>query len=102
MKYVPHQYQQYATQRIIDTPYIALLLEMGLGKTVSTLTAIDLLLNDYFDAGRVLVIAPLRVADDTWAREIENGIIFGTCESRKSWAASRRAEELSGRMPISM
>lgn len=40
-------------------------------KTVSTLTAIDLLLNDYFDAGRVLVIAPLRVADDTWAREVE-------------------------------
>lgn len=71
MKYVPHQYQQYATQRILDTPYIALLLEMGLGKTVSTLTAIDLLLNDYFDAGRVLVIAPLRVADDTWVREIE-------------------------------
>lgn len=71
MKYKPHQYQEYATQRILDTPYIALLLEMGLGKTVSTLTAIDLLLNDYFDAGRVLVIAPLRVADDTWAREIE-------------------------------
>jgi len=38
---------------------------------VSTLTAIDLLLNDYFDAIRVLVIAPLRVADDTWARETE-------------------------------
>ncbi|OIJ17087.1 DEAD/DEAH box helicase [Anaerobacillus alkalilacustris] len=71
MKYKPHQYQEYATQRIIDTPAIALLLEMGLGKTVSTLTAVDLLLNDYFEAGRVLVIAPLRVADDTWAREIE-------------------------------
>lgn len=71
MKYKPHQYQEYATQRILDTKYIALLLEMGLGKTVSTLTAIDLLLNDYFDASRVLVIAPLRVADDTWAREVE-------------------------------
>jgi SNF2 family DNA or RNA helicase len=71
VKYKPHQYQEYATQRILDTNYIALLLEMGLGKTVSTLTAIDLLLNDYFDAGRVLVIAPLRVADDTWAREVE-------------------------------
>ncbi|MCM3141318.1 DEAD/DEAH box helicase [Brevibacillus sp. MER 51] len=71
MKYKPHQYQDYATQRILDTPFIALLLEMGLGKTVSTLTAIDLLLNDYFEAGRVLVIAPLRVADDTWAREVE-------------------------------
>ncbi|QCT03307.1 SNF2-related protein [Paenibacillus algicola] len=71
MKFIPHQYQDYATKRILDTPYIALLLEMGLGKTVSTLTAMDLLLNDYFDAGRVLVIAPLRVAEDTWAREIE-------------------------------
>ena len=71
MKFIPHQYQEYATQRILDTNYIALLLEMGLGKTVSTLTAIDLLLNDYFDALKVLVIAPLRVADDTWAREVE-------------------------------
>ncbi len=71
MKFKPHQYQEYATKRILDTPYIALLLEMGLGKTVSTLTAIDLLLNDYFDAAKVLVIAPLRVAEDTWAREIE-------------------------------
>lgn len=71
MKYNPHQYQDYATGRILDTNYIALLLEMGLGKTVSTLTAIDLLLNDYYDATRVLVIAPLRVADDTWAREAE-------------------------------
>ena len=68
MEYKPHAYQAYATQRILDTPYIVLLLEMGLGKTVSTLTAIDLLLNDYFDADRVLVIAPLRVADDTWSR----------------------------------
>lgn len=71
MKFIPHKYQEYAIERILDTNYIALLLEMGLGKTVSTLTAIDILLNDYFDAGRVLVIAPLRVADDTWAREVE-------------------------------
>lgn len=71
MKYKPHKYQDYATQRILDTPYIALLMEMGLGKTVSTLTAIDLLLNDYFEANRVLVIAPLRVAEDTWSREVE-------------------------------
>lgn len=71
MKYKPHQYQEYATQRIIETPYIALFLEMGLGKTVSTLTAIDLLLHDYFDIDKVLVIAPLRVAEDTWSREVE-------------------------------
>lgn len=71
MKFIPHEYQAHAIERIINTPYIALLLEMGLGKTVSTLTAIDLLLHDYFEVERVLVIAPLRVADDTWAREIE-------------------------------
>lgn len=71
MKYKPHKYQEYATQRILDTPFIGLLLEMGLGKTVSTLTAIDLLLNDYFEVSRVLVIAPLRVAEDTWPREVE-------------------------------
>lgn len=70
MKFTPHQYQAYATQRILETPYLGLFLEMGLGKTVSTLTAIDQLLNDYFDTDRVLVIAPLRVADDTWAREV--------------------------------
>lgn len=71
MKFVPHKYQEYAIQRIIDTPYIALLLDMGLGKTVTTLTAIDLLLHDYFEVERVLVIAPLRVAENTWPREVE-------------------------------
>lgn len=69
MQYRPHQYQAYATERIIESKFIGLWLEMGLGKTVSTLTALDLLLHDYYDAGRVLVIAPLRVAEDTWARE---------------------------------
>ena len=71
MKYKPHQYQEHATERIIECPSILLFLEMGLGKTVSTLTAVDMLLNDYFEVSKVLVIAPLRVADDTWAREIE-------------------------------
>ena len=70
MKFVPHQYQEYAIQRIIETPYIALLLDMGLGKTVSTLTAIDQLLKD-FEIIKPLVIAPLRVAENTWPAEIE-------------------------------
>lgn len=70
MKFVPHKYQEYAIQRIIDTPYIALLLEMGLGKTVSTLTAINVLLQD-FEVIKPLVIAPLRVAENTWPSEIE-------------------------------
>lgn len=71
MRFEAPPYQAHAIERILETPYIALLMEMGLGKTVVTLTALDRLLNDYFDARRVLVIAPLRVADDTWAREVK-------------------------------
>jgi len=71
MIYTPHAYQAHATEHIINNPYAGLFLEMGLGKTVATLTAIDKLKNDYFDVAKVLVIAPLRVADETWAAEIE-------------------------------
>ncbi len=70
MKYQPHDYQAYATQFIIDHPEAAVFLQMGLGKSVITLTAIrDLILN-FFDVSRVLVIAPLRVARDTWPAEL--------------------------------
>jgi SNF2 family DNA or RNA helicase len=68
MKFKPHQYQEYAIQKIIDDPAVGLLLEMGLGKSVITLTAIQQLL---YDVNKILVIAPLRVAEDTWAYEIE-------------------------------
>lgn len=71
MKYVPHDYQKYAGDFIIDHPACALMLDMGLGKTVITLTAIWLLLFDYFEFSKVLVIAPLRVAHDTWGKECE-------------------------------
>jgi SNF2 family DNA or RNA helicase len=69
VKYRPHGYQQYATRKIVTEPAVGLFLEMGLGKTVITLTAIDQLVNDMFEACHVLVIAPLRVAEDTWSRE---------------------------------
>lgn len=69
MEFKPHSYQQMAIDKIIDTPRAGLFLDMGLGKTVITLTAIDQLMNDYFEVSRVLVIAPLRVAEDTWSRE---------------------------------
>ncbi|WP_419892831.1 SNF2-related protein [Oceanobacillus kimchii] len=71
MEFVPHQYQKYAIQKIIDTPAVGLFLDMGLGKTVITLTALKELDENYFDAGKILVIAPLRVAQDTWSRETE-------------------------------
>jgi len=71
MQFTPHQYQEYAIQKIIDTPATGLFLDMGLGKTVITLTALHELTNYYFDAHKILVIAPLRVAQDTWSRESE-------------------------------
>jgi len=71
MKYAPHDYQAYATKFILDHPTAAVLLDMGLGKSVITLTAIEELCLNRFEYGRVLVIAPLRVARDTWPSEIQ-------------------------------
>ena len=69
MKYNPHKYQSYATDFIISHPIAAVFLEMGLGKSIITLTAITKLKAE--DAiCKVLVIAPLRVARDTWPAEI--------------------------------
>ena len=70
MKFAPHDYQAYAINYIETHPVAAVLLDMGLGKTVISLTAIADLLFDSFVARRVLVIAPLRVARDTWPAEI--------------------------------
>lgn len=71
MIYVPHFYQEHATEMILQNDAIGLFLDCGLGKTVITLTAIDQLKFDSFEAGKVLIIAPLRVAEDTWSRESE-------------------------------
>lgn len=71
MKYNPHDYQRYATEYIESHPEAAVFLDMGLGKTSITLTALNNLLFDYFDAHRILVVAPLRVARNTWSDEIE-------------------------------
>ncbi|WP_366923856.1 DEAD/DEAH box helicase [Metallumcola ferriviriculae] len=71
MKYRPHEYQVYATDYILSHPVAAVLLDMGLGKSVITLTAIFDLTLDSFLVRKVLVIAPLRVARDTWPAEIE-------------------------------
>ena len=71
MQYHPHDYQTYATNFILEHPVAAVLLEMGLGKSVCTLTAIYELMLNRFEVESVLVIAPLRVARDTWPAEIE-------------------------------
>lgn len=70
MQYKPHKYQEFAKEHIINHPVAALFLDMGLGKTVITLTAIKELMYERFEIQKVLVIAPLRVARDTWPAEI--------------------------------
>lgn len=92
-KFTPHEYQRYAIEYIKSHPITALFLDMGLGKTVTTLTAINDLMYDSFEVSRVLIIAPLRVARDTWPAEIEKwehlsnltySVAVGTAEERKA------------------
>ena len=71
MKFSPHDYQQYAIDFIKNNEVAAVLLDMGLGKTSITLTAVNDLIFDSFEVSKVLVIAPLRVARDTWPAEIK-------------------------------
>ncbi len=71
MKYEPFSYQDYATKWIVEHEKSALFLEMGMGKSVATLTAILELKYDRFEIYKVLVISPLRVAQTTWPDEIK-------------------------------
>lgn len=71
MKFSPHPYQSYCIQRIITDPAVGLFLDMGLGKTVITLTAINELKYNRFLVGKVLIIAPKKVAEATWTKEAE-------------------------------
>lgn len=71
MKYIPHNYQERMTRYIEEKPECALFLSMGLGKTVITLSAIHNLMFDTFEVKKVLIIAPIRVARDTWPDECE-------------------------------
>ena len=71
MEYVPHDYQSFSTNFIMEHPVSAILLDMGLGKSVISLTALNDLLFDSFEAHRILVVAPLRVARDTWPAEVD-------------------------------
>lgn len=71
MKFTPHNYQRYAIERIISDPYLGLFLDMGLGKTVITLSAINDLRYNRWAVSRCLVVAPKKVAEATWSREAE-------------------------------
>lgn len=88
-----HDYQEYAVKFIEEHPVSALLLDMGLGKTITTLTAINNLMFDMFEVRKVLIIGPLRVARDTWPAEIEKwehlkhlrySVVIGTPDERKA------------------
>lgn len=70
MRYEPYYYQEYAEQFIIEHPAAGVFLDMGMGKTVITLTVTEKLLHDYFDARKVLIIAPLKPAKETWPTEL--------------------------------
>lgn len=70
MKYTPHEYQNFATEHLMTHPEAGLIIDMGLGKTVMTLTAIHQLMFDELEINKVLVIAPKKVAEDTWLTEI--------------------------------
>ena len=70
MQFEPHDYQAHTIRFIETHPVAAVFLGMGLGKTIITLTAINNLIRDHFTVRRVLIIAPLRVARDTWPAEL--------------------------------
>lgn len=69
MIFNPHAYQQHCVNKILEIAKLGLFLDMGLGKTVTTLTAIRILKYDRFLVRKVLVIAPKKVAEGTWTRE---------------------------------
>lgn len=69
MRFNPHPYQRYCIDKVISNRFLGLFLDMGLGKTIITLTAINELKFGYFDINKVLVIAPKKVAEATWQRE---------------------------------
>lgn len=71
MKYIPHKYQEYATDFIVNNEISAILLSMGLGKSIITLTAIDELMLNRFDVAKILIIGPIRVVTSTWPNEIK-------------------------------
>ena len=99
MKYEAHDYQKYATNFILTHPEAAVFLDLGLGKSVISLTAIFDLCLDSFLIRKVLVIAPLRVATDTWPSEIKKwdhleGLTYSVAvgnEKERIEALSKRA-----------
>ena len=98
MEFKPHNYQQYSINYILEHPVAAVILFMGAGKTIITLTAIQQLMHDRFEVSKVLIVAPLRVAKNTWPTEIRQwshlsdltySVVAGTEKERKSALAKK-------------
>ena len=90
-KYKPHGYQRYVTDKMIELPYMGAWLDMGLGKTVCTLTALHELKYHRFCIRKALVIAPKKVAENTWSAEaakwehlqdLRLSVVLGTANQR--------------------
>lgn len=105
MKFRPYEYQQTAIKWIIDNPRCGLFLDMGLGKTVSTLTAIQQLMDDC-EISRTLVVAPKKVAETTWTTEAQKwdhlkslkvAKVMGTEKQRKLALAEKADVYVIGR-----
>jgi len=105
-----HGYQKTAVNHIIDNTHSALFLEMGLGKTVSTLTAIKKLMFEELDIEKALVIAPKRVAESVWDAEIEKwehlkdlrvSKVIGTVKQRKAALVAEADIYMLGRDNVS-
>lgn len=95
--FTPHKYQQYCIDRMAHEDRLALFLKMGMGKTCVTLAAADGFLYDSYDAERILIIAPLYVAQTTWATEAKKwtdfsdlriSLILGTAAKRRAAMAN--------------
>lgn len=100
-RFEPHPYQAADIERIVNEPYVGLFLDMGLGKTVITLTAIQRLIYDDLAVSRVLIIAPKKVAEATWQAEaakwdhlagLRIETVLGTASARE--AALERAADV--------
>ena len=100
MKFKAKYYQSYCIKKILEQSELGLLLDMGMGKTAITLTAVEELIYDYFSVRKVLVIAPLQPARETWPAEIQKwdhirhmtfSLVLGSREGRNA-ALCREAD----------
>lgn len=95
-----HPYQKFCVDFLEEKPQCALFLDCGLGKTIITLTAISHLLYDSYEVNRVLIIAPLRVARDTWIGELSNTFHdgMGAMEMRAYFAGDITVRAICGNL----